>query len=334
MEERKRNNFGVVRFVLAFVVVIAHFLELAQITDLRFLHPWAKSVLAVQLFFMLSGYFSISSFERSNTFSSFFRIYPAYFFVVCISFLFLSFASTLKLADYFSSLTAWKYLGANLIFANFLAPILPGVFESNFLPYTNGSLWTLKIEVAYFLIVPFVFFARKHIGKWPVSIVLISISLFYTFLIANLFSGSDVFIKQLPGQLHWFAFGIIAYDIRHKIMQMDTWLYIALLITLYFLHYWWTPLYFISVIALVFGVALKLPFFKFSDWLGNISYSVYLIHFPVIQLGVALGLIGNYRGLSLLSCLALIIIFSYLIYRFIERLLIIKGNRIKRNPIQ
>lgn len=332
MEESKRNNLGIVRFVLAFVVFVAHFLELGQITDLAFLSPWAKSVLAVQLFFMLSGYFSVTSFERSSSNLAFykkrfFRIYPAYFFVVVSSFLFLSFISTLPLTTYFSSSAAWKYLGANLIFTNFLAPVLPGVFEHNYLPYINGSLWTLKVEVAYFLFVPVIFFARKHIGKWPVSFALILVSLLYAFLIENIFIGHGIWIKQLPGQLHWFAFGLMAFDLRHRIMEINRTLYFALLILLCVVQYWWTPMYFVIAIALVFGIGLKLPAYKVSNWFGNVSYSMYLIHFPIIQVGVALGLIVNNKGLSFLGCLMVILGFAYMIYRRVEFPLMVKKSQ-------
>lgn len=331
MEVNKKNNFGVVRFFLALLVFVAHFLELGEIKDLSSIGQWANSVLAVQLFFVLSGYFSVSSFERTKSVADFFRkrffrIYPAYAFVVVMAFLCFAFISDLGVKSYFASLASWQYLGANLLFANFLAPVLPGVFEHNFLPAINGSLWTLKIEVAYFLLVPAIMFLRNRLGKWPINFALIICAVFYAVLIEKIFDGNDVLLKQLPGQLHWFAFGLIAFDLRYKICEMKSWMYFAILVPCMVLQNWWPQAYLFVAVALLFGVGLKLPFVKFSDWLGNISYSFYLIHFPLIQLLVYLGLAGNDHGLSLLTALPALMMISYLIFRFIEEPLIHKSK--------
>jgi len=332
MDIDKKNNLGFVRFYLAFMVFVAHFFELSQVTDIAFLARGVHSVLAVQLFFMLSGFFSISSFERSTSSISFlkkrfFRIYPAYGLVVFSSFLFLSFISTLGIAAYFQSPMTWKYVSANLVFANFLAPVLPGVFDQNFLPYVNGSLWTLKIEVAYFLFVPAILWARHRISKWWVSLALILISIGYTFCIDSMADGNEALIKQLPGQLHWFAFGLLAYDLRDKIVEMNTWLCFAAIGILFAVHYWWEPTYYMGAAALVFAVGFKLPPFKTSDALGNVSYSMYLIHFPIIQLAVAMGWIHNDYGISLLSSLFVIVLLSYIIFRYVEQPIILKGKK-------
>lgn len=330
----KKNNLGFVRFYLAFMVFMAHFFELSQVKDIAYLARGVHSVLAVQLFFMLSGFFSVTSFERSASSISFlkkrfFRIYPAYALVVFSSFLLLSFISTPGLAAYFQSSMSWKYLSANLIFANFLAPVLPGVFEHNFLPYVNGSLWTLKIEVAYFLIVPVILWARHRINKWWVSLALILISISYTFCVERIAGGNDVWIKQLPGQLHWFAFGLLAYDLRDEIVKINTWLCFAAIGGLFAVHYWWEPAYYIGAAALVFAVGFKLPPFKVSDGLGNVSYSMYLIHFPIIQFAVAMEWIRNDHGISLLSCLLLIILLSYFIFKYVEQPILLKGKKWK-----
>ena len=47
-----------------------------------------------------------------------------------------------------------RYLGWNLAFLNFMEPALPGVFEANRFTEINGALWTLKIEVMFYLVLP------------------------------------------------------------------------------------------------------------------------------------------------------------------------------------
>jgi peptidoglycan/LPS O-acetylase OafA/YrhL len=325
MKAHTINNFGLIRFLMAFVVFAAHFLGLAQVHDLPWLSTWIDSAcaLAVQLFFLISGYFSISSFERSVSVfdfykKRFFRIYPAYAFVVFLSFLGFSLISSFGLKEYFFSLESWKYLGGNLVFANFLAPTLPGVFEHNFLPVVNGSLWTLKIEVAFFLFVPCIVFLRNRLGNWPVSLGLIILSFGYNFLIEKVFMLNIILVKQLPGQLYWFLFGVIAFDLRYRIRTLNIWTYFILAIPFLMIQNWWPEAYIVASIIWLLGIALKLPLVKFSDELGNLSYSFYLIHFPLTQLMIYWGLAGNDHGISLASALLILMMISFLIFRFVE----------------
>ena len=113
---------------------------------------------AVQVFFLISGYLVFSSYEKSSTLKSYFskrarRIYPAYLFVILAAAFGLYFVSQETLIDYFG--LGWlKYVASNLTFLNFAAPTLPGVFTENPTPGINGSLWTIKVEVAFYIAVP------------------------------------------------------------------------------------------------------------------------------------------------------------------------------------
>ena len=148
-----RNNLDCLRLILASVVVLFH-ISLTNIPALAF-DKYFSARFAVNTFFVISGLLIYRSYVRSSSVGSYFekrvrRIYPAYFTVVVLAALALCPLSSLPVSQYFG-VGFWKYLGANLVFLNFLAPSLPGVFTSNSISAVNGALWTLKIEVAFYL---------------------------------------------------------------------------------------------------------------------------------------------------------------------------------------
>lgn len=99
------------------------------------------------------------------------RIYPAYFCIVLICAVMGVFFSAYSWREYWS-LSLLKYIAANLVFLNFLQPNLPGLFESNAIQAVNGALWTLKIEVMFYLFVPLAVMAFRKFGRLTVIVAL------------------------------------------------------------------------------------------------------------------------------------------------------------------
>ncbi len=125
--------------------------------QLAFLSNWLSSEIAVKAFFVVSGLLVFMSYDRTRNLARYFekrarRIYPAYFTVVTGSALLLFVLSFASPGEY--AMGATNYLAANLAFLNFLSPTLPGVFENNPMRAVNGALWTLKIEVMFYVTVP------------------------------------------------------------------------------------------------------------------------------------------------------------------------------------
>ena len=145
------NNFDLLRLVFAGFVFLSHLYALSLAPALEVLTLFVSSNIAVKGFFVISGYLVMMSYENSSSVREYAekrlrRIYPAYAAVMLVCAIAGAFFTTLPLAEYVSADLA-RYLAANLVFLNFLAPNLPGLFEGQ--PYTevNGALWTLKIEV-------------------------------------------------------------------------------------------------------------------------------------------------------------------------------------------
>ncbi|GAJ98052.1 acetyltransferase [Geomicrobium sp. JCM 19055] len=159
MEIREReNNLGLVRFIVACLVMYFHAYYLTG-------NAHNYELLRVMTFFIISGFFVYGSFSRNlNAFRFIFaraiRIFPGLIGVVLFTtFIIGPWMTSLSLNDYLHSGETWQYLRTIMIYP--LPPGLPGVFESN--PYShevNGSLWTLQLEMVYYASILILFFCR------------------------------------------------------------------------------------------------------------------------------------------------------------------------------
>lgn len=178
------------------------------------------SKLAVESFFIVSGYLVFMSFENSRSVGEYLskrlrRIYPGYATVIVLFALLGSLISRLPIREYFSY--EWiKYLFSNLILLNFLHPSLPGVFENNRLNLINASLWTIKIEFTFYLIVPLVAGLARKLGRLPVLITLYCLSFAYAYICNHLAEKTGLRLyeelgRQLPAQIMFFMAGASLY---------------------------------------------------------------------------------------------------------------------------
>lgn len=214
------NNFDAIRFALAFVVFLVHSYELSRAEGIRFITLLFSSEIAVQAFFVVSGFLIFMSYEKSGSLKKYAvkrarRIYPAYVTVVVLSALLGFFVSSLDAKLYFST-DLLRYLVANLAFLNFLHPNLPGVFEGNTYTEVNGALWTLKIEVLFYLSVPLFVLLFRKMGTLRVIVGVYALSLLYQMLMYSLAAETGrnmymVLARQLPGQLSYFMAGAAIY---------------------------------------------------------------------------------------------------------------------------
>ncbi|MDE3023377.1 MAG: acyltransferase [Pseudomonadota bacterium] len=211
-----RNNFDFLRLLFAGTVCLVHAYALSGYQELAWIPKVMSASVAVKGFFVISGFLIFMSYERSSSLSSYIskrarRIYPAYSTIVLLCALGLVAFSTTNAGSYFS--LAWaKYILSNLVFLNFMHPTLPGLFEANKLNAVNGSLWTLKIEVMFYLTVPIFVYLFRKFGRLPVLIFFYFFSIGYVWLFSNMatHSGSGLYLelsRQLPGQLSYFMVG-------------------------------------------------------------------------------------------------------------------------------
>ena len=164
----KNNAFNFIRLICALIVIYEHSVILTEVKVLPCLN--LRSV-AVNVFFILSGFWVTLSYLRSSSVKEYAKkrcnkIFPLYFTVVILSAILLVFFSNLSAKDYFTDSEFKKYLIANLTTLNFIHPTLPGVFEGLALGGSViGSLWTIKIELGFYIILPLIVYLINKMSK-------------------------------------------------------------------------------------------------------------------------------------------------------------------------
>ncbi len=163
------NNFYLIRILGALAVIAGHAYPLTGI------HGAAPEILGhpihtfgLIMFFSISGFLVMKSLDQSNGFVVFLvkrvaRIFPGLAVAVLLTVSILGpTLSTLSVVEYLADGRAASYLQNIWLYVTFP---LPGVFEN--LPYpsaVNGSLWTIPVEVACYLILGLLLFGVKNVA--------------------------------------------------------------------------------------------------------------------------------------------------------------------------
>ena len=320
------NNFDALRVLFAMTVAVAHFFELSSMFILKGYQVFFNTRLAIAGFFVISGFLVAKSFENSSSTKDYIirrvkRIFPAYFFVVFASAFLLFFISKNSIPDYFFNLQFYKYLVANLTFQNYFEPCLPAVFDSNKLCAVNGALWTLKIEEAFYISLPILYWVFRN---FKVNLyVLIAASYILSVIYFNYFLAQDNYriAKQLPGAYSFFVAGILCYKKFDFLLRWKHRIIIPCLLV-FILEQYVLNVQVLKPLAysfMVFYLAYNFSFLNNFGKYGDFTYGIYIYHFPVIQVFVSMGLFNLYSPLLMFVCtMLLIVILSILSWYYIE----------------
>jgi len=325
----RQNNFDLLRFLFAFIVFLVHSYILSGAESLTVLSKFLSPEIAVKSFFVVSGFLIFMSYENSGDTHSYFikrirRIYPAYFFIIMACAVSGCAVSTYALSDYFS-LQLLKFISANLLFLNFLQPNLPGLFEGNPLQAVNGALWTLKIEVMFYLFVPLAVMAFRKFGRLSVLIILYICSVIYSMGMGELAdkTGSSLYLelqRQLPGQITFFIVGAAGYYYLQYLAKYAAWL-VAVAIAAFVLQSWlpWVAVQPVALGVLIVCFACVIPCLGNFDKYGDFSYGIYIVHFPILQILTAYGLFKESPWTMLLVTIVLVMSLAFMLWHFIEK---------------
>jgi peptidoglycan/LPS O-acetylase OafA/YrhL len=255
--------------------------------------------------------------------------------------------SDLPFRQYFG-IGFWKYLGANLVFLNFLAPSLPGVFTANLVPMINGALWTLKIEVAFYLFVPVLHWLCRRFGTRTTAVTVFALSCLWRYGFAwlayihrpvGIHSGDaprtiyEQLEVQFPAQLGYFIAGVLLLIYFDKLKRYFAAI-AGLTVCLFVLDHWLTGEYldvlWISGVVIVFGFWRYLG--NFARY-GDFSYGLYIVHWPILQILIALGLARLNPALFLLSALSIILAAAFLMWHLVESRFLASSSHYRQSVV-
>ena len=327
---------------MALSVFWAHSTILTLSPQLRPISYVINVSVAVDVFFVISGFLIFMSYERSTSLKDYFvkrvrRIYPAYFTVVVICAIFGVFFTELSFREYYSSDWFFKYSLANLSFLNFLKPYLPGVFVGN--PgslLVNGSLWTIKVEVMFYFAVPLIAYFLSRYNRLLVIGIVYGGAILYSVVLTHMgeSSGSVFYLKlekQLPAQLAFFISGAALYYYIDFARKHSFKLLFAGL-TGFALHKY-LGLYFIYPASLaIITVYFAVFFIYMGNWgkFGDFSYGTYIWHFPVLQAYIYVGMFNKSPYWALIISMLTVLILAFISWHIIEKPFLKKSSHYRQ----
>lgn len=322
-----RNNFDLIRIVTAFLVLVNH-----SLGHLNLPVPGWYTVIQqfqrVPMFFVMSGFLLSASFERNSELKQYFtnrltRIYPALW--VCLILTVMLF-SLVGVSFFNAEAAPWLAAqGAGLIYT-------PG-FLSNFgYGSYNGSLWTIVIELQFYLCLPAIYWLYRKYNKNSFFYWLFGLSCIVSFVVYRYtghLSSSHAWIGKLLRysilpHAYIFLAGMLLQ--RWKVYEWK-WvrgkalLWMAIFLALSYLLPVTTVTKMIAMIVLAcctISLAYSAPGFA-TRLLKNrdISYGVYLYHGMLLSILVELEVIGNvwhFLGVAIAT-----LVLAWLSYRYIEQ---------------
>jgi peptidoglycan/LPS O-acetylase OafA/YrhL len=354
------ENLNSIRFIAASLVIVHHieqfkvFFHLPNYWDNKVIFIIGK--LGVILFFVLSGflisYLLFKENEVTNTINvkkfyirRILRIWPLYFNIVLAAFFIFPFVDFFSLPG-FGKDFVWSDITYKLIlFTAFLPNLVLHVY--GMIPYASHT-WSIGGEEQFYLVWPVL--NKKIKSKW----ILMFLVLFTYLLIKGFLSYLSIyrdthiimeFWKSIPIDCMAIGgiFALIAYENKPMVNKLQFFLFTkivqwtVLLLTIYLMAIGFKFRHFhYEFYAVLFGILIvnfacnKDRIFSMENalfnYLGKISYGLYMFHPIAIVLSIKLIQILGFQTNYILYPLVfiLIIILSTLSYEFFEKIFIKK----------
>lgn len=302
------NNFNLIRLAAAIQVMLVHALN--HFGFQGWLVDLLKATPGVPTFFFISGYLICTSYRRMGDrgdraffANRFLRIYPGLVACVLVSVL------AVWMTGYFEreAIPPYQFLAWLLGQITIVQFYNPDFLRGFGVGALNGALWTITVELQFYVLVPILFFLLERRTKWLLALMLGSLAC--NLFVHHLADGRSLPIKLLyVSFIPWiFMFGcgfIVAYreDLASAIRKVRLrYLLAGYLAAMNFIGDYTSnaqnainPIAFAFLACLIVKLSTaRLPVPpRFSAFVRreDISYGLYLYHMPVINVLLFLGL--------------------------------------------
>jgi peptidoglycan/LPS O-acetylase OafA/YrhL len=213
IKEFKLNNFDLLRLLAATEVIFDHYYQHLHLhlghtaTKILYLFP------GVPVFFVISGYLISASYERNNSIKNYIRnralrIYPGLWGCIILT------------------LIVFTITGVNFLNKQTLAwlpaQLLGFIYTPNFLANYgfgsyNGSLWTIPIELQFYIMMPICFMLapKGKLNVWFIALFVVFIGLTLTYELIHLGDKLTKLIRYtFVPHFYLFLLGVIFQRLR------------------------------------------------------------------------------------------------------------------------
>ena len=313
------SSLVVLRGIAVLSVMFSHFAD-PLVNSTTF--PWLFSFLSeygvygVHIFFVISGFVIPFSLDRAKysikhylqfLFKRLLRLHPPYLAALVLTLL----------------IAAASYRIRHLVYTENAHSIFLSFFYAH-IPADNPVFWTLKVEAQYYIFIG-LFFPLLRTFKKYCLIAGIPI------LLALSQSEAAAFIDLL-GFIVFFVIGILGFLLYKKQNSGIIELVMLSLSIRFAYHYYGVVACSVATTTILIILFYKQAIPHALEHPGVISYSIYLIHFPI---GVKLinlfqrHLQPSYHWVLFVSAAAVCYLFAWVFWRYIENSAAILSNRVK-----
>jgi peptidoglycan/LPS O-acetylase OafA/YrhL len=352
--EYTQNNFDLIRLFAAIQVAHFHIFNIMgiRVTDL---HAKITSFLGffpgVPIFFFISGFLISKSWERHPNLKNyaanrFLRIYPGLICAVTLSFIFIHASGYVGLVNPGFGELVLLFLAKSTILQFYNPDFMRGYGDG----VLNGSLWTITVEIQFYVLTPLCYAAFKRLKGIDYNRAILflicgflAINVIYGHLYAKYFQNVifKLFGVSFLPWLYMFLLGVFfqrKFDLFYPLLKgkgiLCFFIYVCIAIILgqfgaHFGNLLFPPLFFLLA-CVIFSTAFS--YTSLSDKIlrgTDISYGIYLYHMPFVNVMIFMS--GSKSYIAGLAVAGAIISMSLASWFLVERrALKFKPNSIKR----